>query len=90
MTGAWWLSLISSLTWLVHSCSGYNYLKELAVVYQQMKQIDPYHLTAGALECGEMHAFQEPHLSLDAPMRENYRQTLGMTRALDEMRCWQA
>ena len=32
---------------------------------------DPYHLTAGALECGEMHAFQEPMLSLDAPMREN-------------------
>jgi len=41
-----------------------------------MKEIDPYHLTAGALECGEMHAFQEPHLSLDVPMRENYRPDL--------------
>ena len=57
-------------------CAGYDYLKELAVVYQQMKAIDPYHLTAGALECGEMHAFQEPQLSLDAPMRENYRPDL--------------
>ena len=54
-----------------------DYLKELAVVYQQMKAIDPYHLTAGALECGEMHAFQEPQLSLDAPMRENYRPDLA-------------
>eukprot|EP01051_Picozoa_sp_SAG22_P019486 SAG22_NODE_3612_length_1616_cov_1.926170_3_plen_179_part_00 len=57
-------------------CSGYNYLQELATVYKQMKAIDPYHLTAGALECGEMHAFQEPHLSLDVPMRENYRPDL--------------
>ena len=46
-------------------------MKELAVVYRMIKEIDPYHLTAGALECGEMHAFQEPQLSLDAPMREN-------------------
>ena len=45
-------------------------------MYQMMKAIDPYHLTAGALECGEMHAFQEPQLSLDAPMRENYRPDL--------------
>ena len=57
-------------------CAGYEYLKELAVVYRMMKAIDPYHLTAGALECGEMHAFQEPQLSLDAPMRENYRPDL--------------
>eukprot|EP01052_Picozoa_sp_SAG31_P023229 SAG31_NODE_1902_length_6956_cov_5.312236_2_plen_490_part_00 len=42
-----------------------------------MKRIDPYHLTAGALECGEMHAFQEPFLSLDVPMRENYRPDLS-------------
>ena len=46
-------------------------MKELAVVYRMIKEIDPYHLTAGALECGELHAFQEPQLSLDAPMREN-------------------
>ena len=58
-------------------CAGFNYLVELAVVYKMMKEIDPYHLTAGALECGEMHAFQEPHLSLDVPMRENYRPDLG-------------
>ena len=45
-------------------------------MYKMMKEIDPYHLTAGALECGEMHAFQEPHLSLDVPMRENYRPDL--------------
>eukprot|EP01048_Picozoa_sp_COSAG05_P008268 COSAG05_NODE_622_length_8291_cov_19.484985_6_plen_58_part_00 len=46
-------------------CAGFEYLLELATVYRLMKKIDPYHLTAGALECGEMHAFQEPHLSLD-------------------------
>ena len=28
------------------------------MVYRMIKEIDPYHLTAGALECGEMHAFQ--------------------------------
>ena len=38
-----------------------------------IKRLDPYHLTAGFTECGELHAFQEPHLSLDAPIRENYR-----------------
>ena len=38
-----------------------------------IKRLDPYHLTAGFAECGELHAFQEPHLSLDAPIRENYR-----------------
>jgi hypothetical protein len=38
-----------------------------------MKRLDPYHLTAGFAECGELHAFQEPWLSLDVPMRENYR-----------------
>jgi hypothetical protein len=57
-------------------CAGWEYLQELAAVYRMMKAIDPYHLTAGALECGEMHAFQEPQLSLDAPMRENYRPDL--------------
>ena len=58
-------------------CAGYNYLLELKVVYEAMKRIDPYHVTTGALECGEMHAFQEPHLSLDVPMRENYRPDLA-------------
>lgn len=58
-------------------CQGYHFLKELAVVYEMMKKIDPYHVTAGALECGEMHAFQEPFLSLDTPMRENYRPDLS-------------
>ena len=57
-------------------CVGYNYLKELHVVYKMMGEIDLYHLTAGALECGEMHAFQKPMLSLDVPMRENYRPDL--------------
>lgn len=42
-------------------------------MYDVIKRIDPYHLTAGFAECGELHAFQEPHLSLDAPIRENYR-----------------
>ena len=46
-----------------------------------MKQVDPYHLTAGFLECGEMHAFVEPHLSLDAPMRENYRPDMAFHAA---------
>ena len=41
------------------------------MIYEYRGWQDPYHLTAGALECGEMHAFQEPMLSLDAPMREN-------------------
>eukprot|EP01047_Picozoa_sp_COSAG01_P052822 COSAG01_NODE_5593_length_4159_cov_2.227340_5_plen_61_part_00 len=40
-------------------------------MYDAIKRIDPYHLTAGFAECGELHAFQEPHLSLDAPIREN-------------------
>jgi hypothetical protein len=54
-------------------CKGFDFLWELAWVYDAMKAIDPYHLTAGFLECGEMHAFQEPHLSLDLVIRENYR-----------------
>ena len=49
---------------------GYEFLVGLAKVYDLMKAIDPYHLTAGFAECGELHAFQEPFLSLDAPMRE--------------------
>lgn len=54
-------------------CKGFDFLWELAWVYDAIKRIDPYHLTAGFAECGELHAFQEPHLSLDAPIRENYR-----------------
>lgn len=53
-------------------CKGWEYLKQLSAVYEAMKLLDPYHPTSGALECGEMHAFQEPFLSLDLPMRENY------------------
>jgi hypothetical protein len=58
-------------------CQGQAYLLELAEVYRELKQLDPYHFTTGALECDEMHAFVEPHLSLDAPMRENYRPDLA-------------
>eukprot|EP01047_Picozoa_sp_COSAG01_P036128 COSAG01_NODE_2809_length_7041_cov_4.383751_1_plen_609_part_00 len=58
-------------------CQGQEYLLELAEVYRELKQLDPYTLTTGALECDEMHAFVEPHLSLDAPMRENYRPDLA-------------
>eukprot|EP01043_Picozoa_sp_COSAG02_P009340 COSAG02_NODE_315_length_24910_cov_17.139978_12_plen_544_part_00 len=58
-------------------CQGQEYLLELAEVYRELKQLDPYHFTTGALECDEMHAFVEPHLSLDAPMRENYRPDLA-------------
>ena len=54
-------------------CKGFDFLWQLAWVYDAIKAIDPYHLTAGFAECGELHAFQEPHLSLDAPIRENYR-----------------
>ena len=53
-------------------CQGYSYLGDLARVYRTLKRLDPYTITAGAAECGELHAFQEPFLSLDAPMRENY------------------
>ena len=42
-------------------------------MYDTIKRLDPYHLTAGFAECGELHAFQEPHLSLDAPIRENVK-----------------
>ena len=51
-------------------CAGWEYLQELAVVYRMMKEIDPYHLTAGALECGEMHAFQEPQLRYEPCLRD--------------------
>jgi hypothetical protein len=54
-------------------CKGFDFLWELAWVFDTIKRLDPYHLTAGFAECGELHAFQEPHLSLDAPIRENYR-----------------
>ena len=54
-------------------CKGFDYMWQLAYVYDLIKAVDPYHLTAGFAECGELQAFQEPHLSLDAPMRENYR-----------------
>ena len=43
-------------------CQGQQYLLELAEVYRELKQLDPYHFTTGALECSEMHAFVEPHL----------------------------
>eukprot|EP00947_MAST-08B_sp_MAST-8B-sp1_P000898 g898.t1 len=62
-------------------CKGFDYLWQLAEAYDLMKQVDPYHLTAGFLECGEMHAFVEPHLSLDAPMRENYRPDMAFHAA---------
>lgn len=52
-------------------CAGWEYLQELAVVYRMMKEIDPYHLTAGALECGEMHAFQEPQLRYGSALRDD-------------------
>ena len=54
-------------------CKGFDFLWELAWVYDTIKRLDPYHLTAGFAECGELHAFQEPHLSLDAPIRENVK-----------------
>ena len=48
-------------------CKGFDFLWQLAWVYDTIKRIDPYHLTAGFAECGELHAFQEPHLSLVRP-----------------------
>lgn len=45
-------------------------------MYQLLRRHDPYHVTTGAAECNELQAFQEPYLSLDFPLVENYRPDL--------------
>ena len=57
-------------------CKGADFTRNMAAAYDAYRAADPYHLTAGAFECAELHAFQEPYLSTDLPMRENYRPDL--------------
>lgn len=54
-------------------CKGFDFLWQLAYVYDVIKRLDPYHLTAGFAECGELHAFQEPWLSLDVRGAARYQ-----------------
>ena len=63
-------------------CQGYSYLGDLARVYRTLKSLDPYTITAGAAECGELHAFQEPFLSLDAPRLRERALRLGDCKLL--------
>jgi len=45
-----------------------------------MGRTGPYHPFCVDVCSGELHAFQEPWLSLDAPMRENYRPDMAYHR----------
>jgi hypothetical protein len=58
-------------------CKGYDYSQNLSKAYKLLRKFDPYHITTGAAECNELQAFQEPFLSLDFPMVENYRPDLA-------------
>ena len=57
-------------------CKGAAYTREVRDAYETLRRFDPFHVAAGAFECGEMHSFQEPLLAVDLPMRENYRPDL--------------
>jgi hypothetical protein len=57
-------------------CKGQAFSGNLTLAYDLIKEYDPYHITAGAFECGELNWSQEPWLSLDMPMDENYRPDL--------------